>query len=90
MEDADAAHGLWPTLAWFGLLLVLSSLVGFILALAVFLLSFMRIRAGLSWAHAAIYTAGGVAFMCAMAWILNRDFPPGLLQASIDLPWPFK
>ncbi len=89
-EDADAAHGLWPTLAWFGLLLVLSSLVGFILALAVFLLSFMRIRAGLSWAYAAIYAAGGVSFMCVMAWVLNRDFPPGLLQAYVELPWPFK
>ena len=88
-EDADADHGLWTTLAWFGLLLVLSSLVGFILALLVFLLAFMRLRAGLSWAMAATYTAGGIAFMCAMAWVLNRDFPPGLLQSMFDLPWPF-
>ncbi len=87
-DDATAAHGLWATLAWFGFLLVLSSLVGFILALLVFLLTFMRLRASLSWAMAAIYTASGIAFMCAMAWILNRDFPPGLLQSYFDLPWP--
>ena len=87
-EDAGAAHGLWPTLAWFGFLLVLTSVVGFILALTVFLLSFMRGRAGLSWSQSAIYMAGGVVFMCAMAWILNRDFPPGLLQSWFDLPWP--
>jgi hypothetical protein len=24
-----------------------------------------------------------------MAWALNRDFPPGLLQAYSNLPWPF-
>lgn len=89
-EAKNAAHGLWPTLAWFAFLLVMTSLVGFILALTVFLLVFMRARAGLNWLQSAIYTAVGVVFMCFMAWILNRDFPPGLLQSWIDFPWPFK
>ena len=31
----------------------------------------------------------GIAFMLGMAWLLNRDFPPGLLQEYADLPWPF-
>ena len=30
----------------------------------------------------------GIAFICFMAWVLNRDFPPGLLQNYSDLPWP--
>lgn len=88
-EDADATHGLWPTLAWFAGLLVLTSLLGFILALAVFLFSFMKLRASMSAFYAAIYTAVGIAFMLAMAWLLNRDFPPGLLQEYTNLPWPF-
>jgi len=79
---------LWSTLAWFAGLLVLTSLFGFILALALFLFSFMKLRAGLSSAMAAGYTAAGLAFMCFMAWLLNRDFPPGLLQGYVDLPWP--
>ena len=87
-EDANAVHGLWSTLAWFAGLLVLTSLFGFILALALFLFSFMKLRAGLSSAMAAGYTAAGLAFMCFMAWLLNRDFPPGLLQGYVDLPWP--
>jgi len=87
-EDADATHGLWSTLAWFAALLILTSLLGFILALALFLFSFLKIRAGLSTIAAAIYTACGIAFMCAMAGLLNRDFPPGLLQDYADLPWP--
>jgi len=37
---------------------------------------------------ASIYTAGGIVFMGAMASILNRDFPLGLLQYFIELPWP--
>lgn len=88
-EDADATHGLWPTLAWFASLLVLTSLLGFILALTIFLFAFMIIRARVGMVFAAAYTAAGIAFICAMAWLLNRDFPPGLLQEFFTLPWPF-
>lgn len=88
-EDADATHGLWSTLAWFASLLVLTSLLGFILALALFLFAFMITRARAGTMFAAIYAAAGIAFICAMAWLLNRDFPPGLLQEYFTLPWPF-
>ena len=81
-------HGLWPTLAWFAFLLGLTSVMGFILALGVFLVSFLKLRAGLSWVHTLIYAACGIAFMCFMAWTLNRDFPPGILQSYVTLPWP--
>ena len=87
-EDAEATHGLWPTLGWFAALLILTALLGFILALGLFLFSFMRVRAQLSVALASAYTAAGIAFISAMAWLLNRDFPPGLLQEYVDLPWP--
>ena len=86
--DVSDQHGLWPTLAWFAALLVLTSLVGFILALAGFLASFLLVRAQMSWRFSIIYTAAGIAFMCAMAWLLNRNFPPGLLQHTVELPWP--
>lgn len=87
-EDAEAAYGLWPTLAWFAGLLALSGLFGFIIALGIFLLSFFKIRAGETWRKSVMLTIIGVAFMCFMAWTLNRDFPPGLLQDFVDLPWP--
>ena len=87
--NADGnAHGLWSTLAWFAGLLVLTSLLGFILALAIFLFAFIRFRSGRGPMFAAAYTAAGIAFMCFMAGLLNRDFPPGLLQSFADLPWP--
>ena len=87
-EDADNRFALWPTLSWFAALLLATSLLGFILALCGFLLAFFRLRAGLAWARSILLTAIGVAFMCFMAWLLNRDFPPGLLQHFVDLPWP--
>ncbi|MEM6694879.1 MAG: tripartite tricarboxylate transporter permease [Pseudomonadota bacterium] len=89
VEDAEAnTYGLWPTLAWFGGLLAATALVGFILALAAFLVLFIRFRAQKSWGFAALYAVAGIAFICGMAWLLNRDFPPGLLQSLVNLPWP--
>ncbi|MBF9044756.1 tricarboxylate transporter [Rhodobacterales bacterium HKCCE4037] len=88
MDQRDNAYGLWQTLGWFAGLLALTALFGFILALAIFLLMFIRFRAGKSWAFAILYTAAGIAFICTMAALLNRDFPPGLLQSYLDLPWP--
>ncbi|MEM9754960.1 MAG: tripartite tricarboxylate transporter permease [Pseudomonadota bacterium] len=89
VEDAKVnSHGLWATLAWFAGLLIGTALVGLILALAVFLVLFIRYRAGKSWVYAGIYAAAGIAFICALAALLNRDFPPGLLQSFVDLPWP--
>ncbi|MEN0039766.1 MAG: tripartite tricarboxylate transporter permease [Pseudomonadota bacterium] len=87
-NSEDNRHGLWSTLAWFAGLLVLTALVGFVLALAIFLLTFIRFRAGRSWPFAATYTVAGITFICFMAWTLNRDFPAGLLQDFVRLPWP--
>ncbi len=87
-EDADNRFALWPTLSWFAALLLATSILGFILALCGFLLAFFRLRAGLAWARSLVLTGIGIAFMCFMARLLNRDFPPGLLQHYFDLPWP--
>jgi TctA family transporter len=88
-EDGGAEHGLWRTLAWFAFLLILSGLFGFVIALSVFLLAFLRIRAGLSWPRTLLLSGSGIGFICFLAGTLNRDFPPGLLQEFVKLPWPF-
>lgn len=87
-EDSEAPHGLWPTLAWFAFLLVLSSLIGFVLALSVFFVAFLRIRARVSWAMTLFFSAAGIGLICFLAGTLHRDFPPGLLQEFVKLPWP--
>ena len=88
-EDGAAPHGLWSTLAWFGGLLILTGLFGFVIALAIFLMAFFRTRGGFGWGRSAVSTALGIAFILFLAGVLGRDFPPGLLQSFIDLPWPF-
>lgn len=89
-EDADAPYGLWSTLAWFVGLIAATYVLGFILALFGFLVIFLRVRAQAPWPKTLILTACGIALMCVMAGSLNRDFPPGLLQDAVDLPWPLK
>lgn len=89
-DDANAPHGLWSTLSWFASLIVVTWFFGFILALVGFLITFLRVRAGTGWKKTLLLTACGVAFMCLMAGLLNRDFPPGLLQEAVDLPWPLR
>ncbi len=86
--EGENKYGLWQTLIWFAGLLVLTSLIGFILALAIFLLLFFSVRAGQSWLRTLLLSAVGIGFMCFIAWLLNRDFPPGLLQSAYTLPWP--
>jgi putative tricarboxylic transport membrane protein len=87
-EDAAAPHGLWATLLWFLVLLVLSGFFGFVIAAALFLLAFFRLRCELTWLATTLYAAAGVAFILFLASALGRDFPPGLLQEFVDLPWP--
>ena len=87
-EAQDMRFGLWQTLAWFAGLLLATSLFGFILALTGFLLLFFHFRARVSMMRVVLLSATGVLFMMFMAWLLNRDFPPGLLQAYTTLPWP--
>jgi TctA family transporter len=88
--DAALPYGLWSTLGWFAFLLVASLLFGFIIGLALFLVLFFHRRARETPLMAAIYALCGVAAMIGFAWVLGRDFPPGLLQAYTDLPWPLR
>ncbi|MEY3005228.1 MAG: hypothetical protein RLZZ491_2404 [Pseudomonadota bacterium] len=88
-DDGQAPHSLWSTLAWFFGLLALTGVFGFIIALAAFFLGFFRLRAGLGWRMSLLFAAAGIGFILFFADLLNRDFPPGLLQSYFDLPWPF-
>lgn len=88
--ETSMPNKLWPTLSWFGLLLVLALAFGMVIALTLFFLAFYRFRAKLSWLATVLFTALGTGGMIAFAWVLGRDLPPGLLQMFTDLPWPFR
>jgi len=87
-EERNMDFKLWPTLSWFAGLLIMTSLVGFILALIIFLLLFFHFRAKVSFSKTILFSFAGLIFICTMAWLLKRDFPSGLLQNYMSLPWP--
>lgn len=89
-DDQLVDFGLWATLGWFLLLLVLTSLVGFVFALGIFFLVFLTGRARISWLRSFIMAVAGVGFIIGMAYVLNREFPSGLLQEYVELPWPLR
>jgi putative tricarboxylic transport membrane protein len=83
-------RGLWENIAWFAGLLVASALIGFVLGLVAFFVAFLRLRAQASWPRTLALTAAGVGLMLLLGYFLVLDFPRGLLQEFVRLPWPLR
>jgi hypothetical protein len=79
----------WSSFAWFAALFALAALLGYLLAVALFFLVFVRKRAGRNWPVTVTYTVAMLASVLVLGHALSLDFPRGLLQAYVDLPWPF-
>ena len=69
-------------------LLALAALVGFFLAVVIFFLAFMLGIARVRLPTAAILAGAAAAFLAVMSYVMVLDFPRGLLQSLIELPWP--
>lgn len=80
----------WPSVMWFAFLFGLTTLVGFILSLAVFIITFLMARTSLGWPRSLLYVAVCIAFMSTVGHFMTLDFPAGLLQRMVELPWPLK
>ena len=50
----------------------------------------LRLRAGASIAKTVILTAGAAISILVLAYALSLNFPGGLLQSVVDLPWPLR
>ena len=86
---ADGTN-IWAAMSWFAVLFVLTALLGFVLALAVFILTFLRLRARASVITSVVYCACSIGFMVFLGHMLTLDFPAGLLQQHVELPWPLR
>jgi hypothetical protein len=87
----SAADGrFWAYPAWVAGLVGLSGLAGFLIANTLFFLAFLRFAARCSWRSTLALTAVATLGLVAVAQVLVLDFPQGLLQNAIDLPWPLR
>jgi len=67
----------------------LTAVFGFVTALVVFFIAFLKLRAKASWLLTLILTASCTGFVLTLASALNMRFPGGVLQEMYRLPWPF-
>ena len=90
-EGADPDQGgFWTYLLWFAGLIAGSALVGFLLASIIFFVAFLRWPAKCNWTTTITLSVIANGALIAVADILVLDFPSGLLQSLVDLPWPFR
>jgi TctA family transporter len=82
--------GPWRFVAWFAGFVALIGVVGFIAALGLFFIAFLRVVARCGWGQALMLTAAALASAILFGWSLNLVFPGGLLQEFYDLPWPLR
>ena len=91
--EAEARPGMLSMghfFAWLAGLLAASALAGFVIGLALFFAAFLHFKARAPAGRNAILTASAVAFLAAMSYIFVLDFPRGLLQELVEMPWPLR
>lgn len=81
--------GLMHYIYWLAGLLLAMYLFGFLIAIIGFFIVFLRLKAEISWTRTLVLTACGVGFLVFLANTMILDFPRGLLQDFVELPWPF-
>lgn len=86
----EGIGNLWGGLAWIALLVALTALVGFYAALLIFFPVFLILRAKAGPVAVVVMTAAAAGFILLLAWALALNFPAGVLQGMMDLPWPFR
>ncbi len=82
--------GFWTYLGWVAGLVALAALIGFFLANILFFLAFLHRAARCSWPMTLALTAIACGVLLVSAQVLVLDFPAGVLQAMVDLPWPLR
>lgn len=82
------AHGELHYQAWMLGLLAMIGAFGFVLGAFVYVAAFLRAKAGSTWARAVLGGLGAAALFAALSHFLVLDYPKGILQSLIDMPWP--
>jgi hypothetical protein len=58
------------------------------LGIFVYITAFLRVKAGSRWHSAMLGALGAVAVLSTFGYFLVLDYPKGLLQSMVTLPWP--
>lgn len=75
---------------WLIGMLAIAALAGFVIGIAVFIYSFMRVKARCSHVACAVGAAVFVLLLGLLSERLVLQYPEGLLQSYMTLPWPLQ
>ncbi|RDE19847.1 tricarboxylate transporter [Motiliproteus coralliicola] len=80
--------GLLHYIYWLVGLIVSCYLVGYLISIALFFVIFLLLKARASMVRTAMLTGCAVLFLTTLSHVMVLDLPQGLLQDSVELPWP--
>ncbi|MDI6028823.1 tripartite tricarboxylate transporter permease [Corticibacterium sp. UT-5YL-CI-8] len=83
--EASPFHYVW----WMMGFLLATYLVGFLIAIALFYFAFMRIKAKAAWWSIALMAGCTLLVLSIISYVFLVDFPTGILQDFVWMPWPF-
>jgi len=81
-------HGDFHFQGWILALLAAIGVFGYMLGIFVYITAFLRVKAGSKWHWAMVGALGAVAVLSTFGYFLALDYPRGLLQTVVELPWP--
>lgn len=90
VTNSHDGSSVWPSVGWFAFLFGMNALIGFILSLAIFITAFLVTRTTMGWIRSLVYAGVCIGFMVTLGHFLTLDFPAGVLQHFVELPWPLK
>ena len=88
----DIEHGVeteysdWHYMGWIVGMLCMIGLVGFPLGCALFIYTFITVKAGGSHLRNAVFGLAATSFLSVMSYALTLSYPPGLLQVLVEMP----
>ena len=87
--DARPAYSNSHYLGWLAALLAGTALIGFVLAVVIFVFTFLRLKARTSYLACAVGAAVLLMILGLLGSALVLEFQNGFLQNYVPLPWPF-
>ena len=87
--DDRPAHSVWHYQGWILGLLAATAAVGFVLGIFLYITVFLRVKAQVRWPKAVLAASGAVVVLSVLSRILVLDYPEGILQLVVAMPWPF-
>ena len=87
--SSEDTKDLFLAFSWIVGLIVLVSLFGFVIGLVIFFIGLIKTKTDSSWSKILTLTFSAITFMLILSHYMTLDFPSGLLQYLVKLPWPF-